>query len=108
MGVYNITGYIGDFISYSRLAAIALAGAYIATSFNMMADMIPKPAGFLFGTLIFLLGNLLNMGLGLLGAYVHGARLQFVEFFGKFYDGGGVPFNPLAPKNTYIRIKETK
>jgi V/A-type H+-transporting ATPase subunit I len=108
MGVYGITGYIGDFISYSRLTAIALSGAYIASSFNMMAGMIPMPGRILFGTLIFLAGNLLNMGLGFLGAYVHGARLQFVEFFGKFYEGGGVPFKPLAPKNDFIKLKESK
>jgi V/A-type H+-transporting ATPase subunit I len=108
MGVYGITGYIGDFISYSRLTAIALSGAYIASSFDMMAVMIPMPARIIFGTLIFLVGNLLNMGLGFLGAYVHGARLQFVEFFGKFYEGGGIPFKPFSPKNVFITLKETK
>jgi V/A-type H+-transporting ATPase subunit I len=105
LGVYNITSYAGDFISYTRLAAIALSGAYIASSFNMMAGMIPFPASIIFGTAIFLVGNALNMGLGLLGAYVHGCRLMFVEFFGKFYEGGGVPFKPFAPKNVYVSLK---
>jgi V/A-type H+-transporting ATPase subunit I len=105
LGVYNITSYAGDFISYTRLAAIALSGAYIASSFNMMAGMIPFPVSIIFGTAIFLVGNALNMGLGLLGAYVHGCRLMFVEFFGKFYEGGGVPFKPFAPKNIYVTLK---
>lgn len=104
--VYGITGYVGDFVSYTRLVALALSGAYIAFSFNMMAGLIPNTlVRFIAGGLIVVIGQSINLGLALLGAYVHTCRLQYVEFFGKFYEGGGVPFKPLTPKNIFINLK---
>lgn len=105
--VYGITSYVGDFVSYTRIAALLLSGAYIAYSFNLMATLIP--AGILriiFGSVIFLLGMLINIGLSALGAYVHTCRLQYVEFFGKFFEGGGIPFNAFKLKNKYIKINK--
>lgn len=105
--VYGLSSYVGDFVSYTRLAALALSGAYISFSFNLMAELIP--AGFfriLFGSLVFVFGQLLNLGLSALGAYVHTCRLQYVEFFGKFYEGGGVPFQAFQLKNKFINIKK--
>ena len=104
--VYGLTGYVGDVVSYCRLIALSLAGAYIAFSFNLMAGIVP--AGFLritLGGLIIIAGQSLNMGLSLLGAYVHSCRLQYVEYFSKFYDGGGKAFNPLKIKNRHVDIK---
>jgi V/A-type H+-transporting ATPase subunit I len=105
-GVYGITSYVGDLVSYTRIVALALSGAYIAFSFNLMRDILP--AGFariVFGSLIFVAGQALNLGLSLLSAYVHTCRLQYVEYFGKFYEGGGVPFSPLKIKHDSVHIK---
>lgn len=114
--VYNITSYVGDFVSYTRLVALMLSGAYIAFSFNLMAGMVfGDPAGtnflvviikFIFAALIAVIGGALNFGLAALGAYVHTCRLQYVEYFGKFYEGGGKPFKPFELKNTFINIKK--
>ncbi|MDR1690110.1 MAG: V-type ATP synthase subunit I [Clostridiales bacterium] len=109
--VYNITGYVGDFVSYTRLMAIALSGAYIAFSFNLMGGLLvqgenPNPLLYIPAAAICIFGAALDLGLGALGAYVHSCRLQYVEYFGKFYEGGGVPFKPLELKNTFINIKK--
>lgn len=109
--VYGLTGFVGDFVSYTRIAAMALAGAYIGFSFNLMASLIPGDGVFIivriiFGGAIALVGHLLNMGLALLGGYVHSMRLQYVEYFGKFFEGGGVPFDAFKLKNKYININK--
>jgi len=103
-GAYGITSYIGDLVSYTRIVALALSGAYIAFAFNEMAGLFPGILRFIFGTIIIVLGGLLNMGLAALGAYVHTCRLQYVEYFSKFYEGGGKPFKPFSLKNTYVSI----
>lgn len=107
-GVYGLTSYIGDIVSYTRIVALGLSGAYIAFSFNLMSGLIPGFLGKLvFGTLIAVFGQTLNLGLSLLGAYVHSCRLQYVEFFGKFYKGGGKTYRPFQVENDYISIKKT-
>ena len=105
-GVYGLSGYVGDIVSYTRIVALALSGAYIGFSFNLMTELIPGGIGWIARILILAAGHALNIGLALLGAYVHTCRLQYVEFFGKFYDGGGVPFRPLNLKNDYIHINK--
>lgn len=106
-GVYNVTGYLSDILSYSRLLALGLATGVIATVFNKMGSM--GGDGF-FGVIlfiaVFLVGHALNIGINLLGAYVHTNRLQFVEFFGKFYEGGGRKFTPFAANTKYYKFKE--
>lgn len=106
--VYGLTSYIGDLVSYTRIMALALSGAFIAFSFNLMIDLIPAGPFYiiriLFGSLIFIFGQALNLGLGALGAYVHSCRLQYVEYFGKFYEGGGVPFEPLSYRNDTVDL----
>jgi V/A-type H+-transporting ATPase subunit I len=106
--VYGLTSYIGDLVSYTRLVALALSGGYIAFAFNKMGmEVIPEGfARIIFGSLVVVVGGAINMGLALLGAYVHTCRLQYVEFFGKFYEGGGVPFKPLSPQNAFVQIKK--
>lgn len=107
-GVYGLTSYVGDIVSYTRIVALGLSGAYIAFSFNLMSGLIPGVIGKLvFGTLIAVFGQTLNFGLSLLGAYVHSCRLQYVEFFGKFYKGGGKAYRPFRIENDYITIKKT-
>lgn len=64
--------------------------------------------GILFFILIFIVGHSMNLAINLLGAYVHTNRLQFVEFFGKFYEGGGRPFHPFRENTKYTDIKEEK
>jgi V/A-type H+-transporting ATPase subunit I len=105
--LYGITGYVGDFVSYSRLMALGLAGGFIAGAINMIAGMVTGlgVVGFILAIVIFIAGQLFNLGLSLLGAYVHSIRLIYVEFFGKFYEGGGPKFNLLRAKPKYINIK---
>ncbi|MGG7178645.1 V-type ATP synthase subunit I [Clostridium paraputrificum] len=104
--LYGITGYVGDLVSYTRLMALGLAGGSLAGAFNLMMGMIPGAAAILFAPMIFILGHVFNLGLGLLGAYVHTCRLQYVEYFGKFYEGGGKSFSPFKTKNEYINLKK--
>ena len=105
-GVYGISGYVGDLVSYTRIVALALSGAYIAYSFNLMAGLLPtNVVTYVFKAIIAVFGHALNIGLALLGAYVHTCRLQYVEFFGKFYEGGSVVYSPLKNQNEYAHIE---
>ncbi|MGE5630229.1 MAG: V-type ATP synthase subunit I [Caulobacteraceae bacterium] len=104
LALYGVSGFLGDVLSYSRLFALCLATGVIAAVFNAMALMI---GGTLIGKLIMvaflIIAHTFNTALGILGAYVHTSRLQYVEFFGKFYEGEGKPFNPLRIKTKYIQ-----
>lgn len=109
LGLYNlygITGYVGDIVSYTRLMALGVSGGSIAMAFNMIIDFLPTSARVTVGVLLFIALHLINIGLSMLSAYVHGARLMFVEFFGKFYEGGGKPLNPLRTSEEYIDLKK--
>ncbi|MCR4891043.1 MAG: V-type ATP synthase subunit I [Lachnospiraceae bacterium] len=105
--LYNVTGYLSDILSYSRLLALGLATSVISQVFNKMGTMGGN--GF-FGIIMFIvvaiLGHSLNLAINALGAYVHTNRLTFVEFFGKFYEGGGKKFTPFAMNTKYYKIKE--
>ena len=103
--LYGISGYIGDFVSYTRLMALGLSGGSIGAAFNTIVAFLPVWARFSIGLLLFVLLHGLNIFLSMLSGYVHGARLMFVEFFGKFYEGGGQPFQPLAPVNQNVQTK---
>ena len=105
--LYNITGWLSDVLSYSRLLALGLATGVIASVINQMGSMLPNNiVGVIFFVIIFIVGHTLNLAINLLGAYVHTNRLQFVEFFGKFYEGGGKAFHPFAPDTKYVDVKE--
>ncbi|MFA7637088.1 MAG: V-type ATP synthase subunit I [Monoglobales bacterium] len=107
-GLYNIaSGYLSDILSYSRLLALGLATGSIAGVINLMGTMPTNTvAKAILLIVVFLIGHPLNMAINLLGAYVHTNRLQFVELFSKFYEGGGRAFNPLKVNTKYIKLKE--
>ncbi|QEY06437.1 V-type ATP synthase subunit I [Streptococcus ratti] len=105
--LYNISSYVGDLVSFTRLMALGLSGASIGSAFNLIVGLFPPLGRFTVGLLIFVLLHAINIFLSLLSGYVHGARLIFVEFFGKFYDGGGEAFKPLKPAEKYIKITKT-
>ena len=108
-GLYNVSGYLSDILSYSRLLALGLATGVIATVFNQLGSMLGGGvAGAVFFTVCFLIGHVMNIAINVLGAYVHTNRLQYVEFFGKFYEGGGHKFNPFAAKTKYFKFTEEK
>lgn len=107
-GLYGLTGYIGDLVSYTRLMALGISGGSIAAAFNMLVAFMPPASRFTVGIVLIIALHALNLFLSLLSAYVHGARLQYVEFFGKFYTGGGRAFKPLKTEEKYVNIEKTK
>lgn len=112
--LYNITGYLSDVLSYSRLLALGLATSVIASVVNKMAAMAGGKIGGFIGVIIFivifLVGHTMNILINMLGAYVHTNRLQYVEFFGKFYSGGGKKFTPFSAdcSTKYYQFKEER
>ena len=109
-GLYNVaTGYLSDILSYSRLLALGLATGSIAGVINLIGTMPSNPViKAIMLVVVFMVGHTANLAINLLGAYVHTDRLQFVELFSKFYEGGGRAFEPLKTETKYIRIKEEK
>lgn len=99
----NVTGYFGDLLSYARLMALMLAGSVIAQVFNTIGAI---PGNLIIFLLISIVGNALNLGLNLLGCFVHDLRLQCLEFFGKFYMDGGIAFRPLEMKTKYVNVSK--
>lgn len=106
-----LVAWLSNILSYSRLFSLGLATGVIALAFNSIATtiggMLPIFIGVPVAIFILLFGHTLNLGLNLLGAFVHSARLQFVEFFGKFFEGGGVPFSPLSRVKKYLFDPQT-
>lgn len=105
--IYNITSYMSDILSYARLLALGLATGVIAQVVNTMGTLFGGGIGGLIAlTVIFLLGHTLNLAINALGAFIHASRLQYVEFFGKFYEDGGEPFDPFRRKTKYIKLED--
>lgn len=107
--LYGISSWVGDIVSYSRLMALGLSGAFIGVAFNMIAGMIAgKWYTIPFAVIIFIVGHVFNLFLSALGAYVHSMRLIYVEFFGKFYSGGGPRFKKLKKDPKYINYSDAE
>ena len=105
--LYNITSYMSDILSYARLLALGLATGVIAQVVNTLGSLFGGGIGGVIALIIiFLLGHTLNLAINVLGAFIHSSRLQYVEFFGKFYEDGGEPFNPFRKKTKYIKIEQ--
>jgi len=109
--MYGIaTGLMGDFLSYSRLFALGLATGILATVIDMLSLMLIKIpyVGWIPALLLFFFGHTVNILINVLGAFVHTTRLQFVEFFPKFFEGGGRPFKAFEKKSKYIEFANEK
>lgn len=104
--IFDLTGILGDIMSYSRLAGVGLATYYLASSFNLLSGWVAEiaiavipgfpgqAAGFLVGMVLLIVFHLLNLLLSSLAAFIHSLRLCFVEYLLKFYEGGGREYTP--------------
>ena len=109
--LYGIINFFSDMMSYTRIFGLGLASGVIGMVFNEIASVISgmmpfKFMGVIVTIIICIIGHTFNISINALGAYVHNSRLQFVEFFGKFYTGGGELFAPLGSQMQYYRIGE--
>ena len=105
--VYNVTGFMSDILSYCRLFGLGLATGVVGMVVNLIAgilrDLIPV-VGYLLFVVILVVGHVFNIAINTLGAYVHNSRLQYVEFFSRFYTGGGHVFKPFGSDLKYIHL----
>jgi V/A-type H+-transporting ATPase subunit I len=104
---FGITGYISDILSYSRLLALGLATGIIGMVINiigtMLNEMIPY-VGWLLMIFVLIGGHIFNLIISLVGAFIHSGRLQYVEFFKTFFEGGGKQFAPFMRESKYINL----
>ncbi len=111
-GLYGVTSYLSDILSYARLLALGIATGYLAMVFNTLCSMlmggsgIMKIVGFLIAVVLLVALHLFSVAINTLGSFVHCARLQYVEFFGKFYEAGGKAFRPLRYKTKHVQISK--
>ncbi|MFC1733642.1 V-type ATP synthase subunit I, partial [candidate division KSB1 bacterium] len=108
LSLYDLVGYMSDILSYSRLLALGLATAIIGMAVNTIAGLaggIPY-VGIVFMIIVLIAGHIFNLGINALGSFIHSGRLQFVEFFGKFLEGGGAPFRPLSRESKFVQLKK--
>jgi len=105
--LYDVVGFLSDVLSYSRLLALGLATGIIASIINEISFMFDFPIvlKIILAVAILIVGHTVNFGINALGAYVHSCRLQYLEFFGKFYTGGGQAFSPLKINTKYTKLK---
>lgn len=106
LSLYGVMSYVSDVLSYSRILALSLGSAVIAMIVNMLATMVVKVPliGIIVAVLILIIGHTLSLLVNALGAFVHSTRLQYVEFFSKFYSGGGKAFEPFTVKTKFTDI----
>ena len=107
LSLYGVTSYLGDVLSYSRLLALGLATSAVGVIINMLAGLagdLPY-IGWAIALLLIVGGHVFSLAVNVLGAFVHSLRLQYVEFFSKFYSGGGTLFSPLTYKTAFVSIK---
>jgi len=108
LSLYDLTGYVSDILSYSRLLALGLASSVIAMVVNDMAKrfLSIRFVGWIPMLMLLVIGHVFNLAINVIGSYVHSSRLQYVEFYGKFFEGGGRRFRPFSKKTKYIEIVE--
>ncbi|MGI5888705.1 MAG: V-type ATP synthase subunit I [Oscillospiraceae bacterium] len=105
LSLYNISSYFSDIVSYTRIIALMLSSGVIGMVMNLLAGMVQTSViGYALSFIIYIIGHAFNLVMGLLSAYVHDSRLQYIEFFGKFYDGGGYQFTPLSAQTKYVTL----
>ena len=107
LALYGSTSYLGDILSYSRLLALGFGSAVIGMVINLLGGLaadIPY-VGWLVAVVVIIGGHIFSIAINILGSFVHPLRLQYVEFFGKFYSGGGEPFTPLTLSQEYVNVK---
>src|SRR3989339_1477351 len=104
--LFSTVFYFGDILSYLRLMALGMVGSGLGMAFNVLAKLTMEQGWkwYLAGALIFVAGHLFNLAMALLSAFVHALRLQYVEFFPKFFNGGGIEFKPLQKVYKYVNI----
>ena len=107
LGLYASIGFFSDVLSYSRLLALGLATSALAFAVNLIASMVEgvPVIGTILVVIILVGGHAFNLGVNLLGAFIHSSRLQFVEFFGKFITGTGRPYTPFKREERYVVIE---
>ncbi len=102
LGLYDLINYVADLLSYSRILALGLASAIIAQVVNILGTMGgTSVVGLIAFVVALIIGHLLNLAINVLGTFVHTSRLQYIEFFGKFYEDGGVAFDPALPSEKF-------
>jgi V/A-type H+/Na+-transporting ATPase subunit I len=105
LSLYGLVSFLSDTLSYSRLLALGLATGIIALVVNMIAVMIGTSipgVGWVIAVFVLLGGHIFNLGINALGAFIHSGRLQYVEFFPKFLEGGGLPYRPFGRVSKYV------
>lgn len=105
ISLYGLISFMSDTLSYSRLLALGLATGIIGLVVNLMASMVSSAVpvvGLILGAIVLLIGHTFNLGINALGAFIHSGRLQFVEFFPKFIEGGGMPYKPFGRVSKYV------
>ncbi len=111
--LYNVTGYLSDILSYARLFALGIATGVIGSVYNMLAAMLMQSpniiiriGGTIIGIALLCFLHLFNLAINTLGTFIHCSRLQFIEFYGKFYEPGGKPFKPLGYNTRHVNLTE--
>ncbi len=107
LSLYDLIGYFSDILSYSRLFALGLSTAVLAVVVNNFVALFKDIPfiGIIVAALVFIIGHLFNMVISGMGAFIHSTRLQYVEYFTKFYEGGGTPFKPFKVITKYIKVQ---
>ena len=104
--VYGLINIMSDILSYARLFGLLLSGMIIASTFNDIGGKLIAGGGigYAAGPLVMIAGHAFNLAMGVLGAYIHDSRLQYIEFFSKFYTGEGRKFTPIGSETQYVYI----
>ena len=106
--VYGIINYFSDIMSYIRVFGLMLSSALVGSVINDIASMVMNGGGlgYVFAVIVLIVAHVFNLAMGVLSVYIHNGRLQYVEFFGKFYEGEGALFTPFGSGTKYTLVKD--